>query len=127
MPDLYEPTGIYWFTGGWNLRCLIALILGMLPALPGFFMTCIDVTTDNAAVRIFQISYFVCCPLALIIYIGLNYFWPVQGLGVQEFIRPEDNPRTQAVIEGVERGADEKHAGVHEVSKESSIKEDVSV
>jgi NCS1 family nucleobase:cation symporter-1 len=125
VPDLYEPTGIYWFTGGWNLRCLAALILGMMPALPGFIMNCIDTTTDNAAVRIFQIAYFVCCPLSLIIYFALNYIWPVEGKGVQKFILPEDNPRT--MIEGVVIDGDEKNIGVHEIVKNSSSKEDISL
>ena len=99
----------------------------MLPALPGFVMTCIDVTTDNSAVRIFQISYFVCCPLALIIYLSLNYIWPVQGLGVQEFIRPEDNPRTQAIILGQEIVDDEKQSSIYNGNKDSVAPEEVSV
>ena len=111
------------------MRCVITLILGMAPALPGFFYTCINSKTDNSAVRIFQISWFVCAPISLIIYSLLNFFWPVAGLGIQEFINPEDNPRTQAVLEGeTVEPLDEKRMGVHEASKDSSVKgEDSSV
>jgi NCS1 family nucleobase:cation symporter-1 len=31
LPDLYTENGIYWYYHGWNVRMLIALILGMVP------------------------------------------------------------------------------------------------
>ncbi len=89
IPDLFTTGGIYWFYKGWNLRCMIALILGMLPSLPGFFYTCIDSSTQNAAVSIFEVCYFVGAPISFLIYYGLNYFWPPEGLGERELISPE--------------------------------------
>ncbi|RDW77351.1 hypothetical protein BP6252_05404 [Coleophoma cylindrospora] len=126
VPDLFEPGGIYWFTGGWNIRCIIALLAGMIPSIPGFFMTCIDSNADNAAVKIFQITYFVAAPLSMIIYLGMNYIWPPVGLGVKEFISRDDSPGE--IIEGVEYdgSANEKESEV-KTSKISSIREDSSV
>ncbi|RJF95355.1 cytosine permease [Noviherbaspirillum saxi] len=33
---LYSETGEYAYSNGWNLRAVIALVLGVLPNLPGF-------------------------------------------------------------------------------------------
>jgi NCS1 family nucleobase:cation symporter-1 len=89
LPDLYTPGGIYWFYHGWNLRCVAAILLGMAPALPGFFMTCIDTTADNAAVKIFQLCWFVGAPLSMLIYLALNKIWPPEGLGIKELLTAE--------------------------------------
>jgi NCS1 family nucleobase:cation symporter-1 len=34
--ELYKDRGIYWYTGGWNWRAYLALIIGLAPLLPGF-------------------------------------------------------------------------------------------
>ncbi|RDW85993.1 hypothetical protein BP5796_04318 [Coleophoma crateriformis] len=101
IPDLYTGSdGIYWYSGGFNLRCIAALFIGCAPCIPGFIMSCIDSTTDNAAVRIFQICWFVSAPLAFISYYTFNYFWPPKGLGIQEFIQMDEG--SMQVIEGIE-------------------------
>lgn len=40
--------GPYWYTGGWNIKAILALVLGILPNLPGFLGTIgtIDVKTS---------------------------------------------------------------------------------
>jgi NCS1 family nucleobase:cation symporter-1 len=37
--DLYKSNGIYSYRDGWNMRALVALVLGILPNVPGFFTT----------------------------------------------------------------------------------------
>jgi NCS1 family nucleobase:cation symporter-1 len=34
--ELYEPSGQYWYRGGFNLNAILALALGILPNVPGF-------------------------------------------------------------------------------------------
>ena len=36
LPDLYQPQGEYTYTNGWNGRALTALLVGILPNVPGF-------------------------------------------------------------------------------------------
>ncbi len=36
LKDLYDPQGIYRYTGGFNRNAVISLILGILPNIPGF-------------------------------------------------------------------------------------------
>jgi NCS1 family nucleobase:cation symporter-1 len=98
VPDLYKgEDGIYWYTKGINYRCIFALLAGSAPCLPGFFMICINPVADNAWVKMFQICWFISAPLALIIYQTLNYIWPVEGLGIQEFI-----PMGEGAVEVIE-------------------------
>jgi NCS1 family nucleobase:cation symporter-1 len=39
VKELYEITGRYTFSGGFNLKAIIALLLGILPNVPGFLTT----------------------------------------------------------------------------------------
>jgi NCS1 family nucleobase:cation symporter-1 len=55
LPDLYTQNGIYWYSHGYNMRMLFALVVGMIPALPGFFITVIKGPIDHPAVKIFQV------------------------------------------------------------------------
>jgi NCS1 family nucleobase:cation symporter-1 len=55
LPDLYTENGIYRYSKGWNIRMLFALIVGMIPALPGFFITVIKGPIDHPAVKMFQV------------------------------------------------------------------------
>jgi NCS1 family nucleobase:cation symporter-1 len=45
--ELYKPKGIYSFTSGFNKAAIIALLLGILPNVPGFFIT-IKVLDEHA-------------------------------------------------------------------------------
>lgn len=36
LADLYKHDGRYAYTGGWNLRAIIAVFAGVLPVVPGF-------------------------------------------------------------------------------------------
>ena len=33
--NMYKPGGIYWYTGGWNPRAIVAFVIGMAPLVPG--------------------------------------------------------------------------------------------
>jgi NCS1 family nucleobase:cation symporter-1 len=35
LVHLYKPHGIYWYCHGWNLRAIAALLVGIIPLLPG--------------------------------------------------------------------------------------------
>jgi NCS1 family nucleobase:cation symporter-1 len=39
MDDLYKGSGTYWYTNGFNYKAVWALILGVLPTVPGFLTT----------------------------------------------------------------------------------------
>lgn len=109
------PEGLYWFTGGWNFRCIIALFVAMAPCIPGFIWTCIDSTANNAAIQMYQITYFIAAPLAAIVYLTLNWIWPVE-VGLKEFL-PEQQESN--ILEGVPADEEAK-AGSAELRKRPS-------
>ncbi len=39
VAELYQPNGRYWYQNGFNYRAVVALILGVLPNVPGFLTT----------------------------------------------------------------------------------------
>ncbi|MFI5772318.1 NCS1 family nucleobase:cation symporter-1 [Streptomyces sp. NPDC051658] len=39
LDELYSPAGRYWYTGGWNLRAVLALLVGGLLAIGGSYST----------------------------------------------------------------------------------------
>jgi NCS1 family nucleobase:cation symporter-1 len=54
--DLYRRGGAYEYSGGWNVRALIALAVGVLPCLPGYLA--VSGVIDKAAVAPWMISLF---------------------------------------------------------------------
>lgn len=97
-----------------------ALAVGVLPGLPGFFMTAINKDLGTAGVKIFQINYFVGFPLGFLTYIALCHFFPPAGLGVRELMSEDVGEFEPVVIEGegIEK-IDEKGVVVNEKGKES--------
>ena len=118
IPDLYNEEGIYWYTGGWNLRGMAAIAVGMIPGLPGFLMTVINSEADNAAIKIFQIYYFIGFPLGIVTYVTLCYLWPVAGLGEKILMIESEEGTDSSIIEGegIDQG-DEKNVVVSEKQK----------
>ncbi len=37
LADLYKRDGRYAYSGGWNWRAIVAVVIGVAPVLPGFF------------------------------------------------------------------------------------------
>ena len=42
LPDLYKHNGRYAYSGGWNWRAIAAVLIGVIPVLPGFFKAAND-------------------------------------------------------------------------------------
>lgn len=122
VPDLFDPRGIYWFTGGWNLRAVAALALGMAPVCPGFIVNCMNVKTDNALVRMYQLTWFISLPISLIVYLGLCWAYPPEGLGRKELL--------PGLIDGVhvvaEVGIQEENGNTSTKDKETEVSRVVS-
>jgi NCS1 family nucleobase:cation symporter-1 len=72
----------------------------MIPGLPGFFIIVIKGVTDSAAVKIFQIYYFIGFPLGLITYVALAKIFPPAGLGEKVLMGENQAEQEISVIEG---------------------------
>ena len=77
LSELYRPGpgGRYWFTGGFNLRALASVAIGVIPVLPGFLNAA---TTEGGVVadpsfldELYRYGIFVTFGLAALSYLGL--------------------------------------------------------
>ncbi|MBI5365454.1 MAG: cytosine permease [Planctomycetes bacterium] len=80
LADLYRKGGTYWYQGGFNERAILALLLGVLPNIPGFLAAAFPgwVTTANGKclipgffVSTYQYAWFVGFAISFVSYILL--------------------------------------------------------
>ncbi|RDW57166.1 hypothetical protein BP6252_13814 [Coleophoma cylindrospora] len=95
IPDLYKKDGIYWFWHGINWRAIVTWVIAVVPAFPGFVGS-MQGRTTGVDYRIYQISFFVGYPIAVVTYIIINKIFPPEGLGIEEDLEGPPEP----VIEG---------------------------
>ncbi|MEW5309007.1 MAG: hypothetical protein WDW38_000921 [Sanguina aurantia] len=74
IDSLYRngPTSAYWYQGGWNLAAIGALILGVLPSLPGF-LSSVGVLqhVHPLFASIYDVSWFVGVGVSTVVYLCL--------------------------------------------------------
>jgi NCS1 family nucleobase:cation symporter-1 len=75
LPDLFREQGAYTYRGGVNPRAMVALVLSVLPVIPGFVRA---VTTPGGVVanpnffdRLYSYAWFVTFALSFLIYLAL--------------------------------------------------------
>ncbi|MVM34480.1 nitrate reductase [Spirosoma sp. HMF4905] len=74
LADLYSETGIYRFKGGFNKAAIIALLVGILPNIPGFLTTIQVIPSDSVPGWISQLynyAWFVGFFVSGVVYLGL--------------------------------------------------------
>ncbi|KAF9023663.1 hypothetical protein BDZ89DRAFT_1114977 [Hymenopellis radicata] len=81
VADLYhtKPDGWYWYTFGFNFRAYVAYIAGILINVVGF-AGATGRSVPLAATRIYEMSFFTGFGVSSLVYIGLNYVFPVPGM-----------------------------------------------
>jgi nucleobase:cation symporter-1, NCS1 family len=79
LKALYQPNGEFRFTNGFSVVAMVALVLAVLPNLPGFLIT---IGVWNPAswpgffVELYHYAWFVGFALAFVIYLGLRNLFP---------------------------------------------------
>ncbi len=68
LPGLYECTGPYWFTGGYNLYAMIALTAGIAPCIPGFVGTVSSVPVPQYWIDLYHYAWFISFGVAFAVY-----------------------------------------------------------
>ena len=82
--DLYRRGGDYEYTGGWNLRAIVALLLGVLPCLPGYLA--VSGVIDKAAV-----------PAGLVTLFDFGWFFSLAVSGTVYILSMPRRPAAQGV------------------------------
>jgi NCS1 family nucleobase:cation symporter-1 len=80
LTELYSssPTSIYWYTKGWNWRAGVAWVAGMWYLLPGLVQRAVAPGEIwSGWTRPYQLAWFLGCLSSGMIYLVLDYFWPM--------------------------------------------------
>jgi NCS1 family nucleobase:cation symporter-1 len=75
VPALYKPDGEFCYTSGFSIAALIALVIAILPNLPGFLVTVKLVNTGSVPqffATLYSYAWFVGFAIAFVVYIALR-------------------------------------------------------
>lgn len=76
LPDLFKVDGLYSYRGGTNMKAVIALVVAVLPVVPGFIRAATTpggvVTNPNVLDQLYTYAWFVTFALSAGIYLSLN-------------------------------------------------------
>lgn len=70
---LYSKNGPYWYARGWNYKALVALVLGILPNLPGFLGTVKLATVSKGWMTLYNYAWFVGFGVSFAVYAALSW------------------------------------------------------
>ncbi len=75
LPDLFRENGLYTYKGGWNPAAMIALVVAVLPVVPGFINAAMtpggNVANPSFLDHLYQYAWFVTFGLSFAIYLVL--------------------------------------------------------
>lgn len=71
LEELYEESGRYWYRGGFNPMAIIALIVGILPCVPGFLGTVKLLEVAPIWLELYHYAWFIGFGVSFIVYLGL--------------------------------------------------------
>ncbi|GAA5976716.1 hypothetical protein JCM10908_005605 [Rhodotorula pacifica] len=73
LPDLFmHRRSVYWYTGGWNWRAVVAFVCGVVPSLPGFIRT----INPKLGIPVQSTYVYVCVyPVGVVVGGGLYYLF----------------------------------------------------
>ena len=76
LPDLFRVDGVYTYIRGWNPVAMIALVVAVVPVVPGFIRAATtpggNVADPNFFDHLYQYAWFVTFGLSFVIYLGLT-------------------------------------------------------
>ena len=73
LVKLYQKDSPYWYAGGWNYRALVALVLGVLPNLPGFLGAVKLAKVPQAWMTLYNYAWFVGFGISFAVYAALSW------------------------------------------------------
>ncbi len=75
LVDLFTSGGQYWYQRGFNIVAIVALVIGILPCVPGFYEVCMGTSSPESIwTRIYHYAWFVSFFLSGICYLVLTGF-----------------------------------------------------
>ncbi len=80
LPDLYDPAGCYRYRGGFNPAAISALVLGIVPCIPGFLGTIQVVSVSPFWMDLYSFAWFVSFGVSFAAYAALMRKEALYGL-----------------------------------------------
>ncbi|KAG1800997.1 NCS1 nucleoside transporter family [Suillus plorans] len=95
VPAMYDPSGRYRYTGGFNWRAVLAMIVTVAPTLPGLINAINPAIKIGYATHLFDIAWMYGFIVASLVYYVASYFFPahdtfVDGLISADHVLPID-------------------------------------
>ncbi|HVE14134.1 MAG TPA: cytosine permease, partial [Elusimicrobiota bacterium] len=72
VPELYSREGRYWYSGGVNPKAMIALVLGILPVIPGFLGTVGLASVAPFWITMYHYAWFISFGVSFAVYGALS-------------------------------------------------------
>ena len=76
LKGLYESHGPYWYSRGFNVLALAALVLGIAPCVPGFLGTIKVLEVDSMWISIYHYAWFISFGISAVTYIAFMKVFP---------------------------------------------------
>jgi NCS1 family nucleobase:cation symporter-1 len=73
LRDLYEPEGLYWYTKGFNIAGLLALMAGIIPCVPGFIAAISSKSPTSFWTEIYKYAWFVSFGISFSVYLAITF------------------------------------------------------
>jgi len=72
LRGLYEKSGPYWFTGGFNFLAVVALGLGIAPCIPGFIGTVTTIKVPQIWLDLYHYAWFISFGISFLFHLVLT-------------------------------------------------------
>jgi nucleobase:cation symporter-1, NCS1 family len=74
LAGLYKSAGPYWYSRGFNVFAMVALVIGIAPCVPGFLGTIEALEVDPNWISLYHYAWFISFGLSAVCYVALMNF-----------------------------------------------------
>lgn len=97
---LYDPAGIYRYTGGVNWRAVVAFLAGVAPSLPGFIHTINPAVEVGVGVHPYEFGWLLGFAGTAVVYTVLSMVFPARDTFIDRAVRPDEIFASMAAYAG---------------------------
>ncbi|KAH9945441.1 NCS1 nucleoside transporter family [Epithele typhae] len=106
VPSMYRPHGRYRYTGGFNWRAVVTILVSVPPNLPGLINSINPKIAVGGATKVFSFAWLFGFFVSLVVYSVLSLVWPAEETFIEEAITSEDADAVSESSSHVEKGVD---------------------
>ncbi|KIJ18168.1 hypothetical protein PAXINDRAFT_179500 [Paxillus involutus ATCC 200175] len=90
VPAMYDPNGRYRYTGGFNWRAVLAMLVTVVPTFPGLVNSINPTYKIGYATRLFDIAWMYGFTVASLVYYVTSVLFPARSTFVEKLISADD-------------------------------------